>query len=198
MFPIPSLAGDDEEERRSWGGCGCVDVAPTRGIPTNFACANGMDQWIHATDMKGGVAMVARARGGFHHGMDPDKPPAAIFNISSYFSFCGFSLFLGAGSAFADPHPHFRRSHPRPPLRSSQRRRRLGLRPRPDNIDVLYNLRYLRLSSPAFRHPHPRPSTQGIGWRYREPAVPRKPFNGCCGLALRQRPSMGQTGPSDV
>lgn len=52
MFPIPSLAGDDEEERRSWGGCGCVDVAPTRGIPTNFACANGMDQWIHATDMK--------------------------------------------------------------------------------------------------------------------------------------------------
>lgn len=60
--------------------------------------------------------MVARARGGFHHGMDPAKPPAANLNISSYFSFCGFSLFLGAGSAFADPHPHFRRSHPRPPF----------------------------------------------------------------------------------
>lgn len=121
--------------------------------------------------------MVARARGGFHHGMDPDKPPAAIFNISCYFFFLwihAMCLFLGAGSAFADPHPPFRRSHPWPPSRSSQRRRRLGLRPRPDNIDVLFNLRYLRLPSPVFRHPHPRPPTQGIGWRYREPAVPRK------------------------
>lgn len=77
---------------------------------------------------------------------------------------------FGCRVGVADP----RRSHPWPPSRSSQRRRRLGLRPRPDNIDVLFNLRYLRLPSPVFRHPHPRPPTQGIGWRYREPAVPRK------------------------
>lgn len=115
MFPIPSLAGDDEEERRSWGGCGCVDVAPTRGIPTNFACANGMDQWIHATDMKGGVAMVARARGGFHHGMDPDKPPAAIFNISSYFSLWIFVVF-GCRVGVCGPSPTLPAEPPTAPV----------------------------------------------------------------------------------